>query len=82
MHQPHLQAIILLGLAIGCHSQGAPQAAGGEAAPEPYSYSYETDTHAASEQRDPSGTVQGFYTLCKYHSSLDEPTRRRLGKLN
>lgn len=34
-----------------------------EAAPEPYSYGYETDTHAASEQRDPNGKVTGFYTL-------------------
>lgn len=34
-----------------------------EAAPEPYSYAYQTDTHAASEQRDQSGKVTGFYTL-------------------
>jgi len=39
---------------------GAPV---GEAAPEPYSYAYQTDTHGASEQRDAQGRVTGFYTL-------------------
>ena len=33
------------------------------AAPEPYSYGYETESHAASEQKDPSGKVSGFYTI-------------------
>lgn len=36
---------------------------GENAAPEPYSYGYETDTHSAAEQKDPSGAVTGFYTL-------------------
>lgn len=41
----------------------ASQEPNAEAAPEPYSYGYETDSHAASEQRDPNGKVTGFYTL-------------------
>lgn len=41
------------------------EGASGEAsaAAEPYSYGYETDTHAAAEQRDPSGRVTGYYTI-------------------
>lgn len=44
---------------------GQPQPADGEssAAPEPYSYGYETDSHSAAEQRDPNGKVSGFYTI-------------------
>lgn len=55
---------ILLSLAVAsAYGQLAP--AGGEAAPEPYSYGYETDTHAAAEQKDPNGRVTGYYTLSK-----------------
>lgn len=60
MIQP--QACILLALVIAsAAAQEAP--ASSEAAPEPYSYAYQTDSHSASEQRDPSGKVTGFYTL-------------------
>lgn len=57
------KVLVLIALAIA--SVASAQEATGEqaAAPEPYSYGYETDTHAASEQRDPSGKVSGFYTL-------------------
>lgn len=54
---------ILLALAVAAVSAQQSQPAGGEAAPEPYSYGYEADSHSASEQRDPSGKVTGFYTL-------------------
>lgn len=54
--------MIALAIAGVASAQEAP-AAEQNAAPEPYSYAYETDSHAASEQRDPSGKVTGFYTL-------------------
>lgn len=53
----------MLALAIaGAVAQEGP-ASPSEAAPEPYSYGYQTESHAASEQRDPQGRVTGFYTL-------------------
>lgn len=60
---PAQQLYILLALAVAVASAQVSQPAGSEAAPEPYSYGYETDSHSAAEQRDPSGKVTGFYTL-------------------
>lgn len=48
---------------VSAQSIAAVGESGENAAPEPYAYGYETDSHAASEQRDQSGKVTGFYTL-------------------
>lgn len=50
-------------IALAIASVSAQDVPATEAAPEPYSYAYQTDSHAASEQRDPQGKVTGFYTL-------------------
>lgn len=56
------QVCLVLALAIaGVAAQEV--ASNAEAAPEPYSYGYSTDTHSAQEQRDPSGRVTGSYML-------------------
>lgn len=55
-------AILFALIALSAHGVSC-QNAEAAAAPEPYSYGYQTDTHAASEQRDPSGTVTGYYML-------------------
>jgi len=59
------QVLVLVALAIvGARAQNG--AAGENAAPEPYSYGYQTDTHSAAEQRDPNGRVTGFYNIGRY----------------
>lgn len=52
---------VLIALAVA--AANAQEAPVGEAAAEPYSYGYETESHAAAEQRSPDGKVTGYYTL-------------------
>lgn len=57
--------IALVGYQAKAQEAANGEAASGEAAgaPEPYSYSYETESHGAAEQRDASGKVTGYYTI-------------------
>lgn len=61
------QLYLLIALAVtgtlAAEESDQSNGAAPEGKAEPYAYSYETDSHAASQQSDENGKVTGFYTL-------------------